>query len=159
MEFETSEAKKPRCSRDKTPKLSRKERRLMSAMERVAKPGDGTDFKRKYQEHDKLGSGGFGSVFAGVRIADMLPVAIKHIRRKSVDFVSQIIGDELYTIPYEVLLMTKAAPDAEIGLNPSVSLLEWFSVKDEIILIMERPFPALNFYEYVSDMRRFQKDV
>ncbi|KAK7925488.1 hypothetical protein WMY93_007798 [Mugilogobius chulae] len=136
MEFETSEAKKPRCSRDKTPKLSRKERRLMSAMERVAKPGDGTDFKQKYQEHDKLGSGGFGSVFAGVRIADMLPVAIKHIRRKSVDFVSQIIGDELYTIPYEVLLMTKAAPDAEIGLNPSVSLLEWFSVKDEIILML-----------------------
>ncbi|KAK7925485.1 hypothetical protein WMY93_007795 [Mugilogobius chulae] len=75
MEFETSEAKKPRCSRDKTPKLSRK--RGASCLHWKEWPN---------QE-----------------------VAIKHIRRKSVDFVSQIIGDELYTIPYEVLLMIKAA--------------------------------------------------
>ncbi|KAK7925482.1 hypothetical protein WMY93_007792 [Mugilogobius chulae] len=97
MEFETSEAKKPRY---------------------------GTDFKQKYEEHDKLGSGGFGSVFAGVRIADMLPVAIKHIRRKSP------VDDQ-------------SCPRCRDRTEPIVSLLEWFSVKDEIILIMERPFPAL----------------
>ncbi|KAK7925487.1 hypothetical protein WMY93_007797 [Mugilogobius chulae] len=63
-------------------------------------------------------------------------VAIKHIRRKSVDFVSQIMVTSSTPSPMRSCWMTKAAPDAEIGLNPSVSLLEWFSVKDEIILML-----------------------
>ncbi|KAK7921886.1 hypothetical protein WMY93_008788 [Mugilogobius chulae] len=69
-----------------------------------------------------------------------IEVAIKHIRRKDVEIVSQVNICLLFTIT--------SAPDAEIGLNPSESFLEWFSLKDEIILVMERPFPALTFYEY-----------
>lgn len=38
-----------------------------------------TMFKDKYQQQKKLGQGGFGCVFAVIRIADNLPVTVPHM--------------------------------------------------------------------------------
>ncbi|KAM7423599.1 hypothetical protein PAMA_000113 [Pampus argenteus] len=42
------------------------------------------EFKANYTEIYKLGEGGFGTVFAGLRTTDNVPVAIKHIPKENV---------------------------------------------------------------------------
>ncbi|XP_072298413.1 serine/threonine-protein kinase pim-2-like [Eucyclogobius newberryi] len=119
-----------------------------SAMKRAADAGD---FPLKYKKHKKIEEGGFGTVFAGVRISDQQPVAIKYLNKSHVDFVSVNINNEVYDVPVEVLMQTKAAPDREsVGLDPAVSLLDWFSLdQDQIVLVMERPNPSEDLYHYV----------
>ena len=49
------------------------------------------EFEQKYEQQNQLGEGGCGSVFAGYRRADHLPVAIKHIERDKV-FCTQVVS-------------------------------------------------------------------
>ena len=43
-----------------------------------------SEFQRKYSKEQLLGSGGFGQVFAGRRLADNRPIAVKEIDSKKV---------------------------------------------------------------------------
>ncbi|XP_055004245.1 serine/threonine-protein kinase pim-2-like [Boleophthalmus pectinirostris] len=109
------------------------------------------DLELRYEEHEQLGEGGFGSVFAGVRISDQQPVAIKHIMAEHVAFTLVIIKNEVFTVPSEVVLMTRAAPDQHsVGGNPSVTLLDWYLQDEghEVILVMERPTPSQDLLRY-----------
>ncbi|XP_072231750.1 serine/threonine-protein kinase pim-2-like [Leuresthes tenuis] len=45
---------------------------------------ESAEFEEKYEEKNQLGKGGCGSVFAGCRREDNLPVAIKHIPKDNV---------------------------------------------------------------------------
>ncbi|XP_055004244.1 serine/threonine-protein kinase pim-3-like [Boleophthalmus pectinirostris] len=109
------------------------------------------DLELRYKEHEQLGEGRFGSVFAGVRISDQQPVAIKHIMAEHVAFTRVSIKNEVFTVPSEVVLMTRAAPDQHsVGGNPSVTLLDWY-LQDEghkVILVMERPTPSQDLLRY-----------
>nr|XP_057934666.1 serine/threonine-protein kinase pim-2-like [Doryrhamphus excisus] len=103
------------------------------------------EFDAKYQQLEALGKGGFGFVFAGHRKSDSLPVAIKHIPNNSVE-------DELqkYDTPLEVALMRKAAGGPEaIGKSAAVSLLDWYYLDKELILVMERPIPSMELSDYL----------
>ncbi|XP_061842896.1 serine/threonine-protein kinase pim-2-like isoform X2 [Nerophis lumbriciformis] len=91
------------------------------------------EFDAKYQQLEELGKGGFGFVFAGHRKSDSLPVAIKHIPNISVE-------DELQ----------KAAGGPEaIGKSAAVSLLDWYYLDKELILVMERPVPSMELSDYL----------
>ncbi len=47
-------------------------------------------FKRRYNVGQQIGKGGFGTVYAGVRNQDQLPVAIKVIPRTKVPIWGQV---------------------------------------------------------------------
>ncbi|XP_072320742.1 serine/threonine-protein kinase pim-2-like [Eucyclogobius newberryi] len=128
----------------------KKKKSVRTAMKTVIEAADQADFKLKYEQHKQLGEGGYGAVFAGVRISDQQPVAIKYIHKPTVLFVPMEFKNKVHDVPAEVLLMALAAPNHEpIGRSPSVSLLEWFNLDNgHIVLVMERPIPSIDLFDY-----------
>ncbi|XP_074483485.1 uncharacterized protein LOC141763095 [Sebastes fasciatus] len=115
------------------------------------------DFEVKYEEEEILGEGGFGAVFAGHRKDDHLPVAIKRIRRFLCTTVD--LEGEMTAIPTEVALLLHLKP-AAAGTSAVVSLLDWYNLGNELILVLERPAPCMDLYDYlVSIQLSIQEDM
>ncbi|KAL3977233.1 immunoglobulin superfamily member 9B [Sarotherodon galilaeus] len=139
------------------------------------------EFEARYVEEHQLGEGGCGAVFAGYRIEDRFPVAIKHIPKNkvyckvavSVQHLNQfyipglnaafliihlvIFQDESgKKLSVEVAIMLKLAGEAEgsVGTSAPVSLLEWFDLGKELILVLERPVPAVDLQKYKAENGR-----
>ncbi|XP_067225198.1 serine/threonine-protein kinase pim-2-like [Chanodichthys erythropterus] len=99
-----------------------------------------------YAKGPLLGQGGFGSVYAGTRRSDGLPVAIKYVSKGRTNKRLKVEGKGL--LPLEVALMTwvNSAPAC-----PNVlQLVEWFDCPTDYIMILERPVPCQDlqsFYE------------
>ncbi|XP_069366582.1 serine/threonine-protein kinase pim-2-like [Paralichthys olivaceus] len=107
------------------------------------------DFEAKYFEHRKLGEGGYGSVYAGRRRSDYLRVAIKHIPNCVVPRQKVKIYGKKCRIPREVLLMHKAAGGPEsVGKSAAVSILDWYDLDDEVVLVMERPVRSMELLQF-----------
>uniref|UniRef100_A0A3B4A7Y9 Serine/threonine-protein kinase n=1 Tax=Periophthalmus magnuspinnatus TaxID=409849 RepID=A0A3B4A7Y9_9GOBI len=95
------------------------------------------DFESKYRELHKLGSGGFGSVFAGERLDDACNV-IKC-------FGVQVQNGVEHQLINEVAIMVKVSQ----GNCPAVvSLLDCYELPEEVILVMERPVPSMDLHDY-----------
>ncbi|XP_039457115.1 serine/threonine-protein kinase pim-1-like [Oreochromis aureus] len=99
------------------------------------------EFEARYVEEHQLGEGGCGAVFAGYRIEDRFPVAIKHIPKNKV--YCKVADENGKRLSVEVAIMLKLAGEAEgsVGTSAPVSLLEWFDLGKELILVLERPVP------------------
>ncbi|XP_070762029.1 serine/threonine-protein kinase pim-2-like [Enoplosus armatus] len=107
------------------------------------------NFEAKYLQLDKLGEGGFGSVYAGCRKMDNLPVAIKHIPKADVESRSMVLNGKTYTVPLEVLLMLSVAHGPEE--SAAVSLLDWYDLDQEVLLVMERPASSVDLLNFLND--------
>ncbi|XP_072231745.1 serine/threonine-protein kinase pim-1-like [Leuresthes tenuis] len=90
---------------------------------------------------DQLGKGGCGSVFAGCRRADHLPVAIKHIPKN---------GRQI-SVEVAVMLKLESSTASSVGHSAPVSLLDWYDVQQELILVLERPMPAEDLANYIEE--------
>ncbi|XP_073699228.1 serine/threonine-protein kinase pim-3-like [Garra rufa] len=101
---------------------------------------------RAYEKGPLLGKGGFGSVYAGTRRSDGLPVAIKYVSKRKTHRRLKVEGHG--RLPLEVALMTlvNSAPAC-----PNVlQLMEWFDSPAQYSMILERPVPCQDlqsFYE------------
>ncbi len=100
------------------------------------------DFNRYYWTGPKIGSGGFGVVFQGVRKKDHKTVAIKFIPRNRVLKWTSENGSQ---IPLEAEIHRKVD-----HLDGVVDLIECFDVKKGHLLITERPLLSMELYEYVN---------
>ncbi|XP_067451475.1 serine/threonine-protein kinase pim-1-like [Thunnus thynnus] len=99
------------------------------------------EFEAKYEEGNQLGEGGCGSVFAGYRKADNLPVAIKHVQNDKV--YCKEVDKNGKQLSVEVAVMLK------LGMTESaVSLLDWYDLDKELILVLERPVPSVDLFDY-----------
>ncbi|XP_008304736.1 serine/threonine-protein kinase pim-1-like, partial [Stegastes partitus] len=90
------------------------------------------------------------SVFAGYRKADNLPVAIKHISMDKVFYQQRDQNGKL--IPVEVAVMKKVgreSVDSE-GKSAPVSLLDWYNLHQEVILVQERPVPSHDLFCHID---------
>ncbi|KAL6456606.1 hypothetical protein MHYP_G00351500 [Metynnis hypsauchen] len=104
-------------------------------------------FESHYVVEDKLGEGGFGSVFKGKRVSDGLQVAIKFVsKRKTGRYLQSPV--ESKAVPVEVALM-QIMSQPPICKN-IIQLIEWFDEPERYILIMEHPDPCM-------DLKRFLK--
>ncbi|XP_030804773.1 LOW QUALITY PROTEIN: serine/threonine-protein kinase pim-1-like [Camarhynchus parvulus] len=95
--------------------------------------GQKRELQELYQLGPQLGSGGFGTVFSGIRLSDGSPVAIKRVARESVlQWVELPDGTR---VPMEIVLMEKVRS----GCYNIIQLLDWFELPDSFVLVMERP--------------------
>ncbi|ODM87460.1 Serine/threonine-protein kinase pim-3 [Orchesella cincta] len=99
-------------------------------------------FETVYDIGQVLGEGGFGTVYSGVRLRDGLPVAIKQVAKVKVKEWRSINN---HRVPLEIYLMCKVA-----HIDGCIKILEFFEKTDSFIIIMERPEPAQDLYDYIT---------
>ncbi|XP_042251970.1 serine/threonine-protein kinase pim-2-like [Thunnus maccoyii] len=94
----------------------------------------------------QIGEDVCGPVYAGFRSIDYVPVAIKYVKGPHVPYEMNA-----YKIPVEVALMHKVAGGPEsVGNFSTVSLLDWYYLDQQLILITERPVPSQNLTTYLD---------
>ncbi|XP_066539421.1 serine/threonine-protein kinase pim-1-like [Hoplias malabaricus] len=100
--------------------------------------------KRLYGKGPLLGKGGFGSVYAGIRRADGMPVAIKYVSKHQGQKRLELPG--VGSVPLEVALMILVNEGPEC--SNVLQLLDWFDQRFRYIMVLERPEPC-------QDLRAF----
>ncbi|XP_016531120.1 serine/threonine-protein kinase pim-2-like isoform X2 [Poecilia formosa] len=106
------------------------------------------EFQEKYIELHQLGDGGFGSVFAGYRVEGKLPVAIKHIPKDNVVIKHKDENGRELAMEAVIMLKLRTATVPQLAM---VSLLDWYDLDQELILVMERPMFAEDLLVYLKD--------
>lgn len=104
---------------------------------------DSESFEKCYAVDQVLGSGGFGTVYAGSRRRDNKPVAIKHIAKHKVTEFVQLDGRQ---VPIEISLMKKVA-----HIPGCIHLMDYYEKSDSYILVMERPEPVKDLFDYITE--------
>nr|XP_061805320.1 aurora kinase B-like [Nerophis lumbriciformis] len=115
--------------------------------------------EHKYQQLEKIGEGGFGSVYAGYRKTDSFPVAIKHIPKDEVKIIPLDIKGRKHDIPLEALLMLQASciKNAD-GKSAVVSLLDKYDLDQELVLVMEKPVRSVDLFTCIARCRHFKEN-
>ncbi|KAI3377019.1 hypothetical protein L3Q82_000041 [Scortum barcoo] len=148
-------------SQQATIEASSSEQPSASSSSNTPVPGSRAAFDATYEEGEVLGQGGFATVFAGYRKEDNLPVAIKHIphyaveRRSMVSLVLsplftlgiKLVNGKLRMVPLEVALMLKIQMEGD---SAAVTLLDWYDLSLEVILVLERPVPCVDLVDYAN---------
>ncbi|CEF66367.1 Serine/threonine-protein kinase pim-2 [Strongyloides ratti] len=108
-------------------------------------------FKKNYQLKGEIGRGGFGIVYRGIRISDEIPVAVKFIERRHIREWGKL-NDE--RVPLEIMMIAKASKCTGV-----IKLLDWFSLPEGYLIVMERPSPCMDLFDFIKNQHHLDEDV
>jgi len=100
-------------------------------------------FEKAYRVGNLIGRGGFGSVYAGVRLSDQRGVAIKHVPRDTVRLWCSARGA---SVPREICLLRHAAHTQHV-----IRLLDFYERPDSFILILSRPSCYKDLFDFITE--------
>ncbi|KAL7859132.1 hypothetical protein SRHO_G00142790 [Serrasalmus rhombeus] len=142
----------------KNSKGSENQPKTMSREQRTAsEPGPSTSYTiahdtlaSQYVIGERLGEGGYASVFKGTRISDGLQVAIKFVSKQPTDSRYLQSPVESKAVPVEVALMQMVNEPPVC--NSIIKLIEWFDEPDQYILVLERPDPCVDLKSFLHNL-------
>ncbi|XP_036425591.1 serine/threonine-protein kinase pim-2-like [Colossoma macropomum] len=107
-------------------------------------------FASNYVTGEKLGKGGFGSVFKGRRISDGLQVAIKVVSKQETNTRYLRSPVDSRAVPAEVALMQMV--NQPPFCKNIIRLIEWLDEPDQYILVLERPDPCVDLWSFLDNL-------
>jgi serine/threonine protein kinase len=112
--------------------------------------GEKEQFEDVYNVHNVIGSGGFGTVYAGNKKSDGKLVAIKHISRSK---VTEWVEESGQRVPIEINLLQRA-----IHITGVIRLVDFYERPDSFIVVMERPDNAKDLFDFITEMGALSED-
>ncbi|XP_030600160.1 serine/threonine-protein kinase pim-2-like [Archocentrus centrarchus] len=81
-----------------------------------------------------------------------LYLAIKHIPNDDVEHQQVVLNGKTSMVPLEVLLMMKVGGGpGSVGTCAAVSILDWYDLEQEVLLVMERSVPCVSLLTYMEN--------
>ncbi|XDV53845.1 hypothetical protein PO909_022255, partial [Leuciscus waleckii] len=109
-----------------------------------------------YEIVRKIGEGGFGEVYAGIRLTDDLKVALKFADNTGIKWLD--IEGCAEPVPREIgllILANKGPRDPHI-----IQLLDWEKQAEQYIMVLERPAPSEDLLSFLDRYRgHIEEDV
>ncbi|KAE9550028.1 hypothetical protein FO519_006756 [Halicephalobus sp. NKZ332] len=148
------ETETPSTSKLTLPVLAKKVKKLASkqflSLKMLLNGRGFSKFKKYYKLKGEIGQGGFGIVYSAVRMSDGMPVAVKFIERKHIRDWGKLDDER---VPMEICMLARCS-----RIDGVIKLLDWYSMPEGYLIVMERPSPCIDLFDFIRRQKRLNED-